>query len=99
MIILHDPHANVFSFQDRSAARLLSATRAILDLIYKVCGTTFDLLYLDHWSSTGWFIAGVTLIRFLNARTAQRDGVEIQKLTEELGAVKYNHSAFNSAQT
>ncbi|KAG8882848.1 hypothetical protein FRB97_007672 [Tulasnella sp. 331] len=88
MIILHDPHANVFSLQDPSAARLLSATRAILDLIYKICGTTFDLLYLDHWSSTPWFMAGVTLIRFLNARTAQGDEPEIQKLTEELGAVK-----------
>ncbi|KAG8882847.1 hypothetical protein FRB97_007671 [Tulasnella sp. 331] len=88
MIILHDPHANVFSLQDPSAARLLSATRAILDLIYKVCGTTFGLLYLDHRSSTPWFMAGVTLIRFLNARTAQGDELEVQRLTEELGAVK-----------
>lgn len=99
MIILHDPHANVFSLQDPSAAQLLSAARAILDLIYKVCATTFDLLYLDHWASTVWFTAGVALIRFLNARTAQRDEAEIEKLTEELGAVKYAHSAFDSTMT
>ncbi|KAG8978886.1 hypothetical protein FRB93_010516 [Tulasnella sp. JGI-2019a] len=87
-IALHDPHANVFSANDYSAKKLLSATRAILELIYKVCGTSFDLLYLDHASSTPWFIAGVTLIRFLHARTAQKDVAEIARLTQELGAVR-----------
>ncbi|KAG8996575.1 hypothetical protein FRB94_014292 [Tulasnella sp. JGI-2019a] len=88
-IILHDPHANVFSTHDSSARKLLSAARAILELIYKVCGTSFDLLYLDHASSTPWFIAGVTLIRFLHARTAQKEEAEIARLTQELGAVRF----------
>lgn len=28
--------------------QMLSATREILDLIYKVCGTTYDLIYMDQ---------------------------------------------------
>ncbi|KAG8980665.1 hypothetical protein FRB94_012013 [Tulasnella sp. JGI-2019a] len=88
-ITLHDPHANVFSTRDYSAGKLLSAARAILELIYKICSTSFDPLYLDHASSTGWFIAGVVLIRFLRARTAQRDEAEIARLTQELGTVRF----------
>lgn len=90
MIALHDPHANTFALNDPSSMRILHAARAILDLIYKVCSTTYDLLYLDHMSSTAWFVAGVTLIRFLNARTFQGDEAEVQTLTQELDAVRYD---------
>ncbi|KAG8882844.1 hypothetical protein FRB97_007668 [Tulasnella sp. 331] len=89
MIALHDPHANVFSARDASAEKLLKSARAILELIYKLCSTTFDLIYLDPASSTAWFVAGVTLIRFLNARTVQQDQEEIKKLTQELGVVRF----------
>ncbi|KAG8996145.1 hypothetical protein FRB94_008535 [Tulasnella sp. JGI-2019a] len=88
-ITLHDPHANVFSVKDPSAQKILAAARAILELIYKICATTFDLLYLDHGSSKAWFLAGVTLIRFLAARTVQRDDDEVARLTQELGAVRF----------
>ncbi|KAG8857249.1 hypothetical protein FRB96_005924 [Tulasnella sp. 330] len=88
MITLHDPHANVSFTQDSSAQKLLAAARGILGLIYDVCSTAFDLLYLDHISSTAWFIAGTTLIRFLAAKTAQGDEAEVAILKEELGAVK-----------
>ncbi|KAG8857239.1 hypothetical protein FRB96_005914 [Tulasnella sp. 330] len=89
MIMLHDPHANVFSLQDPSAVKLLKSARAIMDYIYKVCGTPFDLIYLDHASSMAWFMAGVTLIRFLYARTVQKDEAEIARLSQELGVVRF----------
>ncbi|KAG9009235.1 hypothetical protein FRB93_005731 [Tulasnella sp. JGI-2019a] len=88
-VALHDPHANVYSTKDPSAKKILAAAHAILELIYKVCATTYDLLYLDHSSSKAWFVAGVTLIRFLAARTAQNDEAEVAKLTQELGAVRF----------
>ncbi|KAG8882850.1 hypothetical protein FRB97_007674 [Tulasnella sp. 331] len=88
MITLHDPHANVYSANDASARELLLAARMIMELIYSVCGTAFDLLYLDHTSSTAWFLAGAALIRFLAAKTAQGDEVEAAILMEELNAVK-----------
>lgn len=87
-IVLHDPHADTFSPNCPSSQRLLVAARAILDLIYKVCGTTFDLIYLDHASSMCWFMAGVVLIRFLRVKTSEGDAEEVAKLTQELGIVK-----------
>ncbi|KAG8997271.1 hypothetical protein FRB93_000404 [Tulasnella sp. JGI-2019a] len=89
MITLHDPHANVFATHDVSAEKLLKSARAILDLIYKICSTTFDLIYLDHSASTAWFFAGVTLIRFLNARTIQKNDAEVARLNQELGVIKF----------
>lgn len=89
MIQLHDPHAKPELPDDPSAAQLLWATRGILDLIYKVCATTFDLLFLDHGCSFGWFVAGASIIRFLKVKMQQKDEEEVARLTQELGAVKY----------
>lgn len=88
MITLHDPHANAFSPHDTSAQKILLAARGILRLTYSLCGTAFDLLYLDHTSSTAWFLAGTTLIRFIAAKKAQKDEAKVATLTEELGAVR-----------
>lgn len=97
MISLHDPHANVFSPNCPSATRLLSSSRAILDLIYRVCSTTFDLIYLDHATSMCWFNAGVVIIRFLNAKTLEGDEAEVARLTQELGAVRSVSSPYPHA--
>ncbi|KAG8910589.1 hypothetical protein FRC00_007939 [Tulasnella sp. 408] len=84
MIQLHDPHAKVDSPNDHSAMQMLAATRAILDLIYKLSGTTYDLLYLDHSCSFGWFLAGVAIIRFLKAKIHARDEDGVMGLEQEL---------------
>ncbi|KAG9043659.1 hypothetical protein FS837_009294 [Tulasnella sp. UAMH 9824] len=89
MIQLHDPHAKPELPDDPSAAQLLWATRGILDLIYKVCATTFDLLFLDHSCSFCWFVAGASIIRFLKVKMQQKDEEEVARLTQELGAVKF----------
>ncbi|KAG8941099.1 hypothetical protein FRC04_004719 [Tulasnella sp. 424] len=69
--------------------QMLAATRAILDLIYKLCGTTYDLLYLDHSCSLGWFVAGAAIIRFLKAKIDAKDEDEATILEQELGVVKF----------
>jgi len=56
MIVLHDPHAEISSTSCLSSERLLAASRAVLDLIYKICATSFDLLLLDHACSVGFLI-------------------------------------------
>ncbi|KAG9047466.1 hypothetical protein FS837_002180 [Tulasnella sp. UAMH 9824] len=89
MIQLHDPHAQLHSPNDHSAMQLLAATRAIMDLIYKLCGTTYDLLYLDHGCSFCWFVAGAALIRFLKAKMDAGDEDEVARIEQELGAVKF----------
>ncbi|KIO22771.1 hypothetical protein M407DRAFT_245041 [Tulasnella calospora MUT 4182] len=89
MIQLHNPHAKPDSPNDHSAMQMLTATRAILDLIYKLSGTTYDLLYLDHSCSVGWFVAGAAIIQFLKARIAAKDEDEVVRLEQELGIVKF----------
>ncbi|KIO22768.1 hypothetical protein M407DRAFT_27721 [Tulasnella calospora MUT 4182] len=88
MIQLHDPHAKPDSPNDHSAMQMLAATRAILDLIYKLSGTTYDLLHLDHSCSFAWFLAGVAIIRFLKAKIDAKNEDEILGLEQELGVVK-----------
>lgn len=88
MIQLHDPHAQPESPNDYSAMQMLAATRAIMDLIYKLCGTTYDLLYLDHGCGFCWFAAGAAIIRFLKARMDAGDEDEVARLEQELGVVK-----------
>lgn len=89
MILLHDPHADIGSPDCLSSQRVLSATRAILELIYKLCGTAYDLIYLDHACSFCWFVAGAALIRFLKASMAASDAAEVERITQELGVVRY----------
>ncbi|KIO22769.1 hypothetical protein M407DRAFT_115852 [Tulasnella calospora MUT 4182] len=89
MIQLYDPHAKPESPNDHSTVQMLAATRAILDLIYKLCGTTYDLLYMDHSCSVAWFLAGAAIIRFLKAKIAAKDDDEVARLEQELGIVKF----------
>ncbi len=90
MILLHDPHVDMSSFNCPSAPRMLSAIRSILDLIYKLCATTYDLIFLDHSCSFCWFVAGAALIRFLKVRMDAGDGEEVARMSQELGVVRYD---------
>ncbi|KAG8941102.1 hypothetical protein FRC04_004722 [Tulasnella sp. 424] len=89
MIQLHDPHAQLRSPDDYSAIKLLSAAREILDLVYKLSATSFDVIYLDHACSFGWFLAGVTVTRFLRVKMDAQDQEEVSTLTQELATIKY----------
>ena len=68
--------------------QLLSAARNILDLIYKVSATSFDVIYLDHAVGFCWFLAGVTITRFLRAKIDAQDQEEVSALTQELATIK-----------
>ncbi|KAG8959687.1 hypothetical protein FRC00_001346, partial [Tulasnella sp. 408] len=79
--------------------QMLAATRSILDLMYKLCGTAYDLLHMDHSCSFGWFLAGAAIIRFLRAKINAKDEEEVMRLEQELGIVKYIFSdRFNVEQ-
>lgn len=89
VILLHDPHANLSSPSCPSAERMSTAVRAILELMYKLSATTFDLLYLDHSCSLTWFVAGATLIRFLAVKTEAGEQGEVAKISQELAVVRF----------
>lgn len=45
-IQLHEPHAIVGKDNCMSSCRIVTASRAILDLLYHVCSTSYDLTFL-----------------------------------------------------
>ncbi|KAF8640545.1 hypothetical protein AX17_000207 [Amanita inopinata Kibby_2008] len=89
-IILHDPHADVQRSGCISALKLLTAARAILDLIYSVCSTSFDITLLDTFCSFCWFSAGRVLVRFLRAAQEVNSDEQVATLQAEL---EFIHSA------
>lgn len=89
MLLLHDPHANLESPNCLSAERMLTAARAILDLIYKLTATSFDLMLLDHSCSFCWFVAATALIRFLKVKILQGNEAETLKLTSEIQVIRF----------
>ncbi|KAI0691869.1 hypothetical protein BC835DRAFT_1359660 [Cytidiella melzeri] len=65
--LLHDPWANMDNPMCPSAGKTLKAARAILDLMYLMSSTSYDVSLLDQMCISGWYIAGRVLIRFLHA--------------------------------
>ena len=49
--MLHDPHAEVRLSSCVSALKILTAARAILDFIYSIYSTSFDITLLDSFCS------------------------------------------------
>lgn len=76
-IALHDPHAEVRQSGCISALKILTAARAILDMVYSIRSTSFDITLLDTFCSFAWFMAGRVIIRFLQAAidTAGQDQI------------------------
>ncbi|RDB28416.1 hypothetical protein Hypma_015426 [Hypsizygus marmoreus] len=89
-IVLHDPHADVQQSGCISALKILTAARAILDLIYSVWSTSFDISLLDSFCSFCWFVGGRVLVRFLQAALDAKSMDQISTLRAELDFV---HSA------
>ncbi|KAL0579098.1 hypothetical protein V5O48_002881 [Marasmius crinis-equi] len=67
MIVLHEPHANLCKEECISAQKMLRAARAIVDLIYELWSTSFDLSLLESFMSAPIFQAGRVLGGFLLA--------------------------------
>ncbi|CAE6467402.1 unnamed protein product [Rhizoctonia solani] len=63
VILLHDKHANLYSPNCQSAQKLVGAARAILDLMYTVCSTSYDLTRLPPICVQSWGRSASVLIR------------------------------------
>lgn len=91
-VVLHDPHAEVRQSGCISALKILTAARAILDLIYSVWSTSYDITLLDSFCSFCWFVAGRVLVRFLQAALDAKSLDQISTLRAEIDFV---HSAIS----
>ena len=88
MILLHDPHADPSALGCKSAEKLLVAARAILDLVYILCATSFDITLLDPVASFAWFLAARVFVRFIKARLDGRRQAEAVGLRNELEVIR-----------
>lgn len=59
-----------------------------MELIYKICATSFDLIYLEHGSSYCWFMAAVTLTRFLPGLVDAGEVAEAAKIRQEIAVIR-----------
>jgi len=84
IILLHDPHAHVYSPGCVSAFKILEASRGILDLIYTVRSTSFDITLLDFFCAFSWFMAGRVLVRFWQAAQEANSDEQILTLHAEV---------------
>lgn len=47
-ILLHEPHVHMSSPRDSSTHKLINAARGILELMYAISATSYDIALLDH---------------------------------------------------
>jgi len=89
-VILHDPHAEVRQSGCISALKILTAARAILNLIYSVWSTSYDVTLLDSFCSFCWSVAGRVLVSFLQVALDAKNHDQIATLHTEIDFI---HSA------
>ncbi|KAG1801522.1 uncharacterized protein HD556DRAFT_884748 [Suillus plorans] len=87
MILLHEPHANL-ERNCTSAAKILESARAILELIYAMWSTNYDIGLLDYFCSFCWYLAGQCFGRFLRAAQEAACVQQIDTLRAELDFVR-----------
>ncbi|CAK5280565.1 unnamed protein product [Mycena citricolor] len=88
LILLHDPHAKMNRKGCISALKIITAAHAILDLIYNVCSTSFDVTLLEPFCAFCWFIAGRVILRFLQAAIDAQDTDNIATFRSELDFIE-----------
>ncbi|KAI0922370.1 hypothetical protein AcV7_005920 [Taiwanofungus camphoratus] len=77
-ILLHESHAHIGHPTCTSSLKVLNAARSILNLVYDVCATSYDLALLGPFSLLVLYMTGKVLARFLH--------VAIDSHSEELSA-------------
>ncbi|GJE86698.1 Zn(II)2Cys6 transcription factor [Phanerochaete sordida] len=64
-IVLHDPHVSLKDPSDPSLQQISRASQAILELMYSVNATSYDISLLDQMVFFAWNFAARALIEFL----------------------------------
>lgn len=78
-ILLHDPHADPQSKGCISVVRILEAARSMLNWLYAILSTSYDITLLDNFAVFAFFMTGRVLVRFV--QNSKEMGDETQLLT------------------
>ncbi|KAL6306492.1 hypothetical protein BKA93DRAFT_840803 [Sparassis latifolia] len=87
-ILLHESHAIIGAASCISSVKILNAARRILNLLYDVCSTSYDLALLGHFANICWFMAGRVLVRFLDVATQMKSEEQCTILKVELEFIR-----------
>ncbi|TFY53256.1 hypothetical protein EVJ58_g9551 [Rhodofomes roseus] len=88
VILLHETHAHIESKTCHSSLNILNAARGILNLMYDVCATSYNLSLLGQFVVAAWFMAGRVLIRFLRVAVQSKAAQQTATLIAELDFIR-----------
>ncbi|THV04844.1 PDT-domain-containing protein [Dendrothele bispora CBS 962.96] len=87
-IILHEPHADVRRAGCISALKMLTAARAVTDMVCNVWSTSFDISLFEPFISFCFFATGRVFARFLQAAVEQNSVEQITPLSQEFDIIR-----------
>ncbi|KAF5375247.1 hypothetical protein D9758_000182 [Tetrapyrgos nigripes] len=87
-IVLHEPHADVRRAGCISALKMLTAARAVIDMVYAVWSTSFNISLFEPFMSFCFFLAGRVFARFYQAAVEQNSMEQMSTLSAEFNIVR-----------
>ncbi|KAF8527964.1 fungal-specific transcription factor domain-containing protein, partial [Hysterangium stoloniferum] len=87
MLLLHDPHAD-FMVHDQSCEKLTVAAHAILQMVYAVCSTNYDITLLDPSVVWCWYTAAQELVQEMRHARETGQGEQATFLRSEIEAIR-----------
>ncbi|KEP52171.1 fungal specific transcription factor domain protein [Rhizoctonia solani 123E] len=89
IILLHDKHANLYSPNCQSTRKLVAAARAILDLMYTVCSTSYDITRLPSICVQCWGRSASVLIRLYKLEISRGNQEEALAIDIEIQSIRF----------
>ncbi|GJE87922.1 Zn(II)2Cys6 transcription factor [Phanerochaete sordida] len=88
-IHLHEPFARPGYQSCTSAFAILTAARAVVDLLHTITSTSYDVSLVDTWPYLSWYMAGRVLVRFLKAAQDQNLHEQLVPLRAEIAFLRH----------
>ncbi|CAE6449866.1 unnamed protein product [Rhizoctonia solani] len=89
VILLHDKHANFYSPNCPSSLKVVAAARAIIDLMYTICSTSYDITRLPTICIHCWGRSASILTRLYKLEISRGRQEEAMAIDLEIQSVRY----------
>lgn len=87
-ILLNEPHARPSNVSCLHADKMLKGARAIVEMIYRIDATSYDVSLLGLHAIMCWFMAARVLVRFLKAAIDAESEPQMNALQDEIAYVR-----------
>lgn len=89
VLLLHEKHVNPYSPNCSSAQKATAAARAILDLVYAVCSTSYDITRLAPVCPHCWYRAASFLTALFKVELSRGRHEEALSIDLEIQAIRF----------